>query len=70
MISEFMDLYRILLIEDDPPIGQSLVDGFRTHGFEPQLCNTGASGLEFTVKNSPHVTDTVLSLLTCFRSIC
>lgn len=50
-----MTLQRILLIEDDPAIGQSLLDGFRTHGFEPHLCNTGGSGLEFARKNSPHL---------------
>ncbi|MBL8079332.1 MAG: response regulator transcription factor [Anaerolineales bacterium] len=50
-----MTLQRILLIEDDPAIGQSLVDGFRSHGFEPNLCNTGNGGLEFAKKNSPHL---------------
>jgi DNA-binding response OmpR family regulator len=46
---------RILLIEDDPAIGQSLTDGLRTHGFEPHLCNTGVSGLEYAKKHSPHL---------------
>jgi DNA-binding response OmpR family regulator len=50
-----METYRILLIEDDPAIGQSLVDGFRNHGFEPHLCGTGASGIEFALKSSPHL---------------
>ena len=50
-----METYRILLIEDDSAIGQSLVDGFRNHGFEPHLCATGASGIEFALKSSPHL---------------
>jgi DNA-binding response OmpR family regulator len=50
-----MELSRILIIEDDPAIGQSLVDGFRTQGFDPHLCKTGASGVEFAHKQSPHL---------------
>lgn len=50
-----MELYRILVIEDDPAIGQSLLDGFRTHGFEPYLCTTGAKGIELVNKSSPHL---------------
>ncbi len=50
-----MELYRILVIEDDPAIGQSLLDGFRKHGFEPYLCNTGGGGIEFAKKHSPHL---------------
>jgi DNA-binding response OmpR family regulator len=50
-----MTSHKILVIEDDPAIGQSLLDGFRTHGFEPYLCNTGNSGLEFAKKNSLHL---------------
>lgn len=50
-----MDTSRILIIEDDPAIGQSLLDGFRTHGFETYLCPSGASGMEFARKNSPHL---------------
>jgi DNA-binding response OmpR family regulator len=46
---------KILVIEDDPAIGQSLLDGFRTHGFEPHLCNTGANGVEYAKGNSPHL---------------
>jgi two-component system response regulator MtrA len=51
-----MTVYRILLIEDDPAIGQSLMDGFKHHGFEPNLCTTGSSGVEFAKKHSPHLT--------------
>ncbi len=50
-----METNRILLIEDDPAIGQSLVDGFRTHGFEPHLCTTGGNGIEFAKTYSPHL---------------
>ena len=42
-----MTLHKILVIEDDPAIGQSLLDGFRTHGFEPHLCNAGMSVVEY-----------------------
>ncbi len=50
-----METYRILVIEDDPAIGQSLMDGFRTHSFEPHLCTTGGAGIEFATKYSPHL---------------
>ncbi len=50
-----MELYRILVIEDDPAIGQSLLDGFRKYGFEPHLCNTGETGVEFAKKQAPHL---------------
>ena len=50
-----MGLYRILVIEDDPAIGQSLLDGFKQHGFHADLCKTGSSGIEYTQKHSPHL---------------
>lgn len=50
-----METYRILIIEDDPAIGQSLVDGLRNHGFEPSLCTTGGKGISFTQVHSPHL---------------
>jgi DNA-binding response OmpR family regulator len=50
-----MDVYRILVIEDDPAIGQSLLDGFKQHGFRADLCNTGSSGVEYAQKHSPHL---------------
>ena len=50
-----MDVYRILVIEDDLAIGQSLLDGFKQHGFQADLCKTGSSGVEFTQKHSPHL---------------
>lgn len=46
---------KILLIEDDPAIGQSLVDGFKHHGFEAHLCTTGSSGVDFAKKHAPHL---------------
>ncbi len=50
-----MEPYRILVIEDDPAIGQSLMDGFKYHGFDPDLCITGTSGVAYVRKYSPHL---------------
>jgi DNA-binding response OmpR family regulator len=50
-----MESYRILVIEDDPAIGQSLLDGFRQHGFHADVCKTGSSGVEYAQKHSPHL---------------
>jgi two-component system response regulator MtrA len=50
-----MESFRILVVEDDPAIGQSLVDAFRSQGFEPHLCTTGGSAVEFAGKSSPHL---------------
>ena len=50
-----MEPYRILVIEDDPAIGQSLLDGFKQHGFRAELCKTGSSGMEHAQKHSPHL---------------
>ena len=50
-----MEAYRILVIEDDPAIGQSLLDGFKQHGFLADLRKTGANGLEHAQKYSPHL---------------
>ena len=50
-----MPAQTLLLIEDDPAIGQSLMDGLKHHGFEPYLCVTGASGVEYMQKHSPHL---------------
>jgi len=46
---------QILLIEDDPAIGQSLLDGFSQHGFSAELRKTGASGIEYSQSYSPHL---------------
>src|ERR1041385_9202531 len=50
-----METNRILIIEDDSAIGQSLMDGFRHYGFEPSLCKTGGKGIEFARTHSPHL---------------
>jgi len=50
-----MESYRILVIEDDPAIGQSLLDGFKQHGFQAELCKTGSSGVEHAQRRSPHL---------------
>lgn len=50
-----METNRILIIEDDSAIGQSLTDGFRHYGFEPSLCTTGGKGIEFAKAHSPHL---------------
>jgi DNA-binding response OmpR family regulator len=50
-----METYRILVIEDDPAIGQSLLDGFKQHGFQAELCKTGAGGIEHAQKHSPQL---------------
>ena len=50
-----MDSYRILVIEDDPAIGQSLLDGLKQHGFHAALTKTGSGGVEHAQKHSPHL---------------
>ena len=50
-----MSSYSILIIEDDPAIGQSLVDGFIQFGFDAQLVPTGTEGLAYLEKQTPHV---------------
>ena len=50
-----MESYHILLIEDDPAIGQSLLDGFKQYGFKAELCKTGSCGVEYAQKHSPHL---------------
>jgi DNA-binding response OmpR family regulator len=46
---------KILVIEDDPAIGQSLLDGLNQLGFNAVLCKTGSSGLEAAQKNPHHL---------------
>ena len=50
-----MTAQNILIIEDDPAIGQSLLDGLKQHGFSAELCKTGSSGIAYAQKQSPHV---------------
>jgi DNA-binding response OmpR family regulator len=46
---------RILIIEDDPAIGQSLKAGLTEHGFAPHLATRGGEGVEYASKASPHL---------------
>jgi DNA-binding response OmpR family regulator len=50
-----MDSYRVLVIEDNPAIGQSLLDGLEHHGFSVDLRTTGSGGIEFTKRHVPHL---------------
>lgn len=42
----------ILIIEDDPAIGKSLLAGLEQHGFEAHLCATGASGADYARRHA------------------
>jgi DNA-binding response OmpR family regulator len=50
-----MSKSHILLIEDDPAIGQSLIAGLEHHGFEAHLRTTGFNGVEYVRQRSPHL---------------
>lgn len=50
-----MSTQKILVIEDDPAIGQSLLDGLRQHAFQADLCKTGSSGVDYMQKQAPHL---------------
>ena len=50
-----MTAQKILVVEDDPAIGQSLLDGLKQHGFIPELCKTGTSGVELAQQRTPHL---------------
>jgi len=50
-----MSAHKILVIEDDPAIGQSLLDGLSQHGFHAELCKTGTSGIMYAQKQTPHL---------------
>jgi DNA-binding response OmpR family regulator len=50
-----MSNYNILIIEDDPAIGQSLLDGFEQFGFSAHLSPTGTEGLAYLEKHKPHL---------------
>lgn len=50
-----MEKYLILVIEDDPAIGQSLIDGLRNQGFESHLSTTGEAGITFARNLHPHL---------------
>lgn len=46
---------HILLIEDDPAIGESLVDALKTHGFRVTWHTTGGAGLAAAHAAHPHL---------------
>jgi DNA-binding response OmpR family regulator len=50
-----MEPYRILVIEDDPAIGQSLVDGLKHYGFRVDLCVDGSSGMNHAKQHIFHL---------------
>jgi len=50
-----MEPYRILVIEDDPAIGQSLLDGLKHYGFQAELCSDGTSGMNHAKQNATHL---------------
>ena len=50
-----MEPYRILVIEDDPAIGQSLLDGLKHYGFRAELCVDGSSGMNHAKQHLAHL---------------
>jgi len=50
-----MEPYRILVIEDDPAIGQSLLDGLKHYGFRAELCTDGESGVNHAKHHMSHL---------------
>ena len=50
-----MEKFNILVIEDDPAIGQSLIDGLRNQGFESYLSTSGKTGMEYAENHHPHL---------------
>jgi DNA-binding response OmpR family regulator len=50
-----MDSYRVLVIEDDPAIGQSLLDGLKHHGFQADLYTNGTDGMNYAKRHMPHL---------------
>ena len=50
-----MEPYRILVIEDDPAIGQSLLDGLKHYGFRAELCVDGSSGMTHAKQHLAHL---------------
>lgn len=44
---------RVLIVEDEPSIAETLVYALRTDGFEPQHSLTGAEGLEALARTPP-----------------
>jgi DNA-binding response OmpR family regulator len=50
-----MEPQRILVIEDDPAIGQSLLDGLKHYGFRAELCVDGSSGMNHAKQHLSHL---------------
>ena len=50
-----MEPYRILVIEDDPAIGQSLLDGLKHYGFRAELRVDGSSGMNHARQHVSHL---------------
>lgn len=50
-----MEQHRILVVEDDPAIGQSLLDGLRHYGFQAELCVDGLSGTRHAQEHLFHL---------------
>jgi DNA-binding response OmpR family regulator len=50
-----MEPHRILVIEDDPAIGQSLLDGLKHYGFRAELCVDGSSGMKHAKQHLAHL---------------
>jgi DNA-binding response OmpR family regulator len=50
-----MKPHRILVIEDDPAIGQSLLDGLKHYGFRAELCIDGSSGMNYAKQHLAHL---------------
>lgn len=55
MSSLTVNVPTILLIEDDPAIGASLLDGLHQHGFASEWRKTGASGVDYARQHTPHL---------------
>jgi len=50
-----MEPYRILIIEDDPAIGQSLLDGLKHYGFQAELSVDGNGGMNHAKQHATHL---------------
>ena len=50
-----MEPYRILVIEDDPAIGQSLLEGLKHYGFQAELRSDGTSGMIHAKQHATHL---------------
>src|SRR4026207_2084940 len=50
-----MEPYRILIIEDDPAIGQSLLDGLKHYGFQAELSVDGTGGMNHAKQHATHL---------------